>query len=249
MPQEERRPDGRRNDELRPVKITRSYLKNAEGSVLIEMGDTKVICTVTMDESVPPFLRGKKKGWLSAEYGMLPRSSHERIPRESVRGRIGGRTHEIQRLIGRSLRAVTDLDALGERTLWIDCDVIQADGGTRTASITGAFIALADALAHAQKEGRIDRIPIKDYLAAVSVGRVRGRTVLDLCYAEDSNAEVDMNVVMTGSDKFVEIQGTAELHPFTRSEMDGLMALARKGVKQLIARQKKLLKGLPLGGP
>jgi ribonuclease PH len=234
---------------LRPLKITRSYLKNVEGSVLIEMGDTKVICAVTIEETVPPFLRGKNKGWISAEYGMLPRSSHERIPRESVRGRVGGRTHEIQRLIGRSLRAVTDLERLGERTLWIDCDVIQADGGTRTASITGAFIALADALLYAQKQGRIDRIPIKDYLAAVSVGRVNGQAALDLCYAEDSNAEVDMNVVMTGSEKFVEVQGTAEQQPFTRSEMDTLMDLAKKGVRQLVTRQKKLLKGLPLCEP
>jgi ribonuclease PH len=234
---------------LRPLKITRSYLKNVEGSVLIEMGDTKVICAVTVEESVPPFLRGKNKGWISAEYGMLPRSSQERIPRESVRGRVGGRTHEIQRLIGRSLRAVTDLERLGERTLWIDCDVIQADGGTRTASITGAFIALADALFHAQKQGRIDRMPIKDYLAAVSVGRVFGQAALDLCYTEDSNAEVDMNVVMTGSEKFVEVQGTAEQQPFTRSEMDGLMDLAKKGVRQLVARQRKLLKGLPLCEP
>jgi len=246
MPHSVRRPDGRRNDELRPVKITRSYLKNVEGSVLIEMGDTKVLCAVTMDESVPPFLRGKKKGWLSAEYGMLPRSSHERIPRESVRGRIGGRTHEIQRLIGRSLRAVMDLEALGERTLWIDCDVIQADGGTRTASITGAFLAVADALAQAQKDGRIDGVPLKDYLAAVSVGRVGGKAMLDLCYSEDSNAEVDMNIVMTGSGKFVEVQGTAEGHPFSQTELDALVDLAKKGVMQLVKRQKKLLKGLRL---
>jgi ribonuclease PH len=213
------------------------------------MGDTKVICAVTVEESVPPFLRGKNKGWISAEYGMLPRSSRERIPRESVRGRVGGRTHEIQRLIGRSLRAVTDLERLGERTLWIDCDVIQADGGTRTASITGAFIALADALLHAQKQGRIDRIPIKDFLAAVSVGRVHGQPSLDLCYAEDSDAEVDMNIVMTGSEKFVEVQGTAEQEPFTRSEMDALVDLAKKGVRQLVTQQKKLLKGFPLCEP
>jgi ribonuclease PH len=213
------------------------------------MGDTKVICAVTVEESVPPFLRGKNKGWISAEYGMLPRSSRERIPRESVRGRVGGRTHEIQRLIGRSLRAVTDLERLGERTLWIDCDVIQADGGTRTASITGAFIALADALLHAQKQGRIDRIPIKDFLAAVSVGRVNGQPALDLCYSEDSNAEVDMNIVMTGSEKFVEVQGTAEQQPFTRSEMDALVDLAKKGVRQLVTQQKKLLKGFPLCEP
>ncbi|MBI3596940.1 MAG: ribonuclease PH [Nitrospirae bacterium] len=249
MPHLRPRPDGRRWDELRPLKITRSYLKNVEGSVLIEMGDTKVICAVTVEETVPPFLRGKNKGWISAEYGMLPRSSRERIPRESVRGRVGGRTHEIQRLIGRSLRAVTDLERLGERTLWIDCDVIQADGGTRTASITGAFIALADALLQAQKQGRMDRIPIKDYLAAVSVGRVQGQAALDLCYAEDSNAEVDMNVVMTGSEKFVEVQGTAEQQPFTRSEMDALVDLAKKGIKQLITQQRKLLKGILLCGP
>jgi ribonuclease PH len=249
MPHLRPRPDGRRWDELRPLKITRSYLKNVEGSVLIEMGDTKVICTVTVEESVPPFLRGKNKGWISAEYGMLPRSSRERIPRESVRGRVGGRTHEIQRLIGRSLRAVTDLERLGERTLWIDCDVIQADGGTRTASITGAFIALADALHHAQKQGRIDRIPIKDFLAAVSVGRVHGQPALDLCYEEDSNAEVDMNIVMTGGEKFVEVQGTAEQQPFTRSEMDALVDLAKKGVRHLVTQQKKLLKGFPLCEP
>jgi len=249
MPHPRPRTDGRRWDELRPLKITRSYLKNVEGSVLIEMGDTKVICAVTVEESVPLFLRGKNKGWISAEYGMLPRSSRERIPRESVRGRVGGRTHEIQRLIGRSLRAVTDLERLGERTLWIDCDVIQADGGTRTASITGAFIALADALLHAQKQGRIDRIPIKDYLAAVSVGRVHGQTALDLCYAEDSDAEVDMNIVMTGNEKFVEVQGTAEQQPFTRSEMDALVDLAKKGVRQLVIQQKKLLKGFPLCEP
>lgn len=247
MPPPARRPDNRRNDELRPIKITRFYLKNVAGSVLIEMGETRVICAVTIEASVPPFLRGKNRGWLSAEYGMLPRSSHERIPRESVRGRIGGRTHEIQRLIGRSLRAVMDLADLGERTIWIDCDVIQADGGTRTASITGAFIALADALDHARKEGLIDRVPLKDYIAAISVGRIGGRALLDLCYAEDSNADVDMNVVMTGTGKFVEVQGTAEQHPFSRSEMDGLMALANKGIKQIVTYQRKLLKGLRLG--
>jgi len=236
-----RRADGRRVDELRPVKISRSYLKTATGSVLIEMGDTKVICAVTLEDSVPPFLRGKNKGWLSAEYGMLPRSSHERIPRESVRGRIGGRTHEIQRLIGRSLRAVMDLTNLGERTIWIDCDVIQADGGTRTAAITGAFIALADALTQARQEGRIDRIPIKDYLAAISVGKVEGRALLDLCYSEDSSAEVDMNIVMTGGGKYVEVQGTAEQHPFGHSDLNRLMGLARKGIKQLIDHQKRLL--------
>ena len=238
------RPDGRRNDELRPVKISRSYLKNVEGSVLIEMGDTKVLCAATIEESVPPFLRGKNKGWVTAEYGMLPRSSHQRIPRESTRGRISGRTHEIQRLIGRSLRAVMDLEALGERSILVDCDVLQADGGTRTASITGAFIAVADALSLVQKRGWIDKIPLRDYLAAVSVGRVMGQNRLDLCYDEDSSAEVDMNVVMTGKGEFVEIQGTAEQDPFSRSELDAMILLARKGLKVLIARQKKLVKGI-----
>jgi ribonuclease PH len=243
-----RRTDGRRLDELRPMRITRSYLKTAAGSVLIELGDTKVICAVTIDDSVPPFLRGKNEGWLSAEYGMLPRSSHERIPRESVRGRIGGRTHEIQRMIGRSLRAVMNLASLGEHTLWIDCDVVQADGGTRTAAITGAFVALADAMTRARHEGRIEGIPINDYLAAVSVGRVDGRSMLDLCYSEDSNAAVDMNIVMTGGGKFVEIQGTAEKHPFGYSDLERLTALGRKGINQMIDYQKKLLKGLRLGG-
>ena len=238
------RTDGRRNDELRPIKISRSYLKNVEGSVLIEMGDTKVLCAVTIEESVPPFLRGKSTGWVTAEYGMLPRSSPQRIPRESTRGRISGRTHEIQRLIGRSLRAVMDLRALGERTIWVDCDVLQADGGTRTASITGAFIAVADALAAYKKQGGINGIPIRDYLAAVSVGRVQGQNRLDLCYEEDAGAEVDMNVVMTGRGLFVEIQGTAEKKPFSRSELESMMLLARKGLKQLIARQKKLVKGI-----
>ena len=245
----EPRLDGRRYDELRPVKITRSYLKNVEGSVLIEMGDTKVICAATIEEKVPPFLRGKNKGWVTAEYGMLPCSSHERIPRESTRGKIGGRTHEIQRLIGRSLRAVMDLNLLGERTVWMDCDVIQADGGTRTAAITGAFLALADALLKIRNAGRIDAVPLKDHLAAISVGRVRGRTLLDLCYGEDSEAEVDMNVVMTGKGRLVEVQGTAEQHPFSRSEMNSMMTLAQRGIKQLVTRQKKLLKGFSLCGP
>jgi ribonuclease PH len=235
------RADGRRKDQLRPVRISSNYLKHAEGSVLIEMGDTKVICTATVTDGVPPFLRGKNKGWITAEYGMLPRSSGERIPRESTRGRIGGRTHEIQRLIGRSLRAVVDLDALGERTVWIDCDVIQADGGTRTAAITGAFVALADAL---RSQKGLAGQPLRDYVAAVSVGRVNGAALTDLCYSEDSTAEVDMNVVMTGSGGFVEVQGTAERSPFAQSELDRLLRLAKKGIRELIRCQKKALKGL-----
>ena len=236
------RPDGRRKDELRPVKITRNYIKHAEGSVLFEMGDTKVICTATLEESVPHFLRGKNKGWITAEYGMIPRSSEVRIPREAARGRIGGRTHEIQRLIGRSLRAVVNLETFGERSVWIDCDVIQADGGTRTASITGAFIALADVIRAAQRKGILMENPLHDYLAAVSVGRVKGQLLTDLSYAEDSIAEVDMNVVMTGKGRFVEIQGTAEQHPFTPSELGRLLSMAGKGIKELIRYQKKVLK-------
>jgi ribonuclease PH len=237
------RADGRRKDQIRPVRISPNYLKHAEGSVLIEMGDTKVICTATVNDGVPPFLRGKNKGWITAEYGMLPRSSGERIPRESTRGRVGGRTHEIQRLIGRSLRAVVDLEALGERTVWIDCDVIQADGGTRTAAITGAFVALADAL-KSQKD--LPRQPLRDYVAAVSVGKVNGMALADLCYSEDSTAEVDMNVVMTGSGGFVEVQGTAEQTPFPQSELDRLLRLARKGIGELVRCQKKALKGLKI---
>jgi len=237
------RADGRRKDELRPVRITTNYLKHAEGSVLIEMGDTKVVCSATVTDSVPPFLRGKNKGWITAEYGMLPRSSGERIPRESTRGRIGGRTHEIQRLIGRSLRAVVDLEALGERTIWIDCDVIQADGGTRTAAITGAFVALADALKSEKGNGGA---PLRDYVAAVSVGRVDGNELTDLCYSEDSGAEVDMNVVMTGSGRFVEVQGTAEQTPFAQAELDRMLRMAKKGIRELIRFQKKALKGRAL---
>jgi ribonuclease PH len=238
------RSDGRRKDELRPVKITRNYIKHAEGSVLFEMGDTKVICTATLEESVPHFLRGKNKGWVTAEYGMIPRSSAVRISREAVRGRIGGRTHEIQRLIGRSLRAVVNLESFGERSVWIDCDVIQADGGTRTASITGAFIALADVIRVAQQKGILIENPLHDYLAAVSVGTVKGQLLTDLNYAEDSMAEVDMNVVMTGKGRFVEIQGTAEQHPFTQSELGRLLSMAGKGIKELIHYQKKALKDL-----
>lgn len=235
------RPDGRRNDELRLINIKRDFIKTAEGSALIEMGNTKVICTASLEDKVPPFLRDQKRGWITAEYGMLPRSTNIRTVRESTAGRIGGRTHEIQRLIGRSLRSVVDLEVLGERTIWIDCDVIQADGGTRTASITGAFIALSDAIYYALKNGLIDRNPIKDFLAAVSVGIINTEPRLDLCYLEDSSASVDMNVVMTGSGKIVEIQGTAESDPFSRDMLDSLIVLAEKGIKQLIKIQKEIL--------
>ncbi|MCG3114673.1 MAG: ribonuclease PH [Candidatus Manganitrophus sp. SA1] len=233
--------DGRKKNQLRPLKITRNFIKHAEGSVLIEMGDTKVICTATIEERVPPFLRDKKKGWVTAEYAMIPRSSHERIPRESARGKVGGRTHEIQRLIGRSLRSVVDTTTLGERTIWIDCDVIQADGGTRTASITGSFIALMDAIQFLRKEKKINAMPVRDYLAAISVGKVGGELLLDLNYAEDSTAEVDMNVIMTGSGKFVEVQGTAEQQAFAKKELDDLLRLATSGIKKLVASQKKLV--------
>jgi ribonuclease PH len=235
------RVDGRKPGDMRPVKITRKYIKHAEGSVLIEVGDTKVLCAATLEESVPPFLKGKGKGWLTSEYGMLPRSSAQRIRRESVTGKIGGRTHEIQRLIGRSLRSVLETAYLGERTFWIDCDVIQADGGTRTASITGAFMAVCDAIREAREKGLIVVNPIKDYLAAISVGVVNGTAMLDLCYHEDSAAEVDMNIVRTGRGGFVEVQGTAEGEPFSQAKMDELMALAGIGIDRLVELQKKEL--------
>ncbi|MBI5197802.1 MAG: ribonuclease PH [Nitrospirae bacterium] len=235
------RTDGRKADQLRSIKITRNYIKHAEGSVLIEVGDTKVICTATLEEKVPPHLKDKKVGWVTAEYAMLPRSSETRIVRESSRGKIGGRTHEIQRLIGRSLRAVTDLKKLGERTIWIDCDVVQADGGTRTASITGAFVALVDALRYAQNRSLIKELPLQDYLAAISVGVLKGTPVLDLNYAEDSTAEVDMNLVMTGKGRLVEIQGTAESTPFSKRELDILLALGKKGIGELVEMQTKLV--------
>jgi ribonuclease PH len=240
--QKENREDGRDRDQLRPVKITRSYIKPAEGSVLIEVGDTKVICTATIEEKVPPFQKGSGKGWVTAEYSMLPRATHTRTPRESAKGKIGGRTHEIQRLVGRALRSVVDLNKLGERTIWVDCDVIQADGGTRTASITGAFVALVDALQRLVDKGQLAKLPITDYLAATSVGKIKGKLMLDLCYTEDSQAEVDMNVVMTKAGKFVEVQGTAEDAPFTREEMDGLLSLAEKGIRELIQTQETVLK-------
>ncbi len=235
------RADRRKEKELRPVKIKKNFSKYAEGSVLIEVGDTKVICTASVEEKVPPFLRDKKQGWITAEYGMLPRSSTDRITRESSRGKIGGRTHEIQRLIGRSLRAVVDLELLGERTIWLDCDVIQADGGTRTAAITGAFVAMAEAIKKVYKEGKLKKFPVKDWVAATSVGMKDGVVLLDLCYEEDSQADVDMNVVMTGKGKFVEIQGTAEKSPFTEADMEKLLHLARQGIQKLILIQKNVL--------
>jgi ribonuclease PH len=235
------RPDGRQPDELRPVRFTRHFNKYAEGSVLIEVGDTKVICTASIEEGVPPFRRDRGEGWLTAEYAMLPRSTGTRSPRESARGRIGGRTHEIQRLIGRSLRAVVDFQVLGQRTVWVDCDVIQADGGTRTASITGSFVAVFDALEHLRVNGIIPAVPLCDFVAATSVGIVGNCALLDLTYQEDSTCEVDMNVVMTGDGRLIEVQGTAEDQPFARVELDQLLDLATQGVDHLIAMQRNLI--------
>jgi ribonuclease PH len=237
------RPDGRKNNEIRPVKIQRNFLETAEGSVLISMGNTRVICTASIEDRVPPFLKDQKRGWITAEYSMLPRATHSRTMRESVSGKVSGRTHEIQRLIGRALRSVVDLSGLGERTIWLDCDVLQADGGTRTASITGAFLCLSEALKYAVRNGLIEKIPLKDYLAAISVGIVKGEPLIDLCYSEDSTAEVDMNVVMTGSGKFVEIQGTAEGLPFSKSALDSLLKLADEGINHLIGIQKQFIEG------
>jgi len=237
------RPDGRKDNQMRDVKVQRNFLETAEGSVLISMGKTRVLCTASIEDRVPPFLKDQKRGWITAEYSMLPRSTQTRSVRESSTGRVSGRTHEIQRLIGRALRSVVDLTALGERTIWVDCDVLQADGGTRTASITGAFICLADALKYALRNGMIDKTPLRDYLAAISVGVVHGRPVIDLCYSEDSFAEVDMNIVMTGSGKYVEIQGTAEGIPFSKDTLDLLLKLATDGIHQLIDVQKTLLEG------
>ena len=233
--------DGRKDKQLRPIVITPGYIKHADGSVLIEMGDTRVICTAKLEDRVPPFLRNSGKGWITAEYGMLPSSSQTRIAREASRGKIGGRTHEIQRLIGRSLRAIAKLELLGERTVWIDCDVIQADGGTRTASITGAYVALVEAARGWLKAGAVEQTPVVDSVAAVSVGIVDGRVLLDLNYAEDSRAEVDMNVVMTGSGKFIEVQGTAESLPFTKSKLDRMTEIAGEGIQELLKAQKKVL--------
>jgi ribonuclease PH len=235
------RPSQRKPAELRPVSIERGYTRHAEGSVLVAFGDTRVICTATLEEGVPGFLKGRGQGWVTAEYGMLPRSTHMRTDREAARGKQSGRTQEIQRLIGRSLRAVTDLGELGERTVKLDCDVIQADGGTRTASVTGAFVALYDALARMQDRGVLPGLPVRDFVAAVSVGLYEGEAVLDLDYAEDSGCDTDMNVVMTGSGGFVEVQGTAEGDPFSAAQMQALIALAQRGIAELIAKQKAAL--------
>lgn len=235
------RANSRRWDEMRQIKITRDFLPSAKGSVLIEMGNTRVICTASLEDKVPPFLKNSGKGWLTAEYAMLPASTSSRNTRESSSGKIKGRTHEIQRLIGRSLRAVTDMTAFGERTIYIDCDVVQADGGTRTASITGAFIALADAARRLREEGLIEKFPVKDFISAISVGIVDDEVLLDLDYTEDSTADVDMNFVMTGSGGIVEIQGTAEAGPFSRDLLDRMINVATAGISNLTKRQKEIL--------
>jgi len=235
------RPSGRKPSELRAVRLTRRYTRHAEGSVLVEFGDTKVLCTASVEEKVPPFLRDSGRGWVTAEYGMLPRATNTRTDREAARGKQSGRTQEIQRLIGRSLRAVVDLAALGQRTVQIDCDVLQADGGTRTASITGAFVALQDAISFLQGKNLVSKNPIREFVAAVSVGIYQGTPLLDLDYAEDSACDTDMNVVMTGAGRFVEMQGTAEGAPFSRAEADALLALAERGIAELIAHQRRAL--------
>lgn len=240
------RNDNRSPDQMRPVKILPEFIPTAEGSVLIEVGNTRVICTASVEESVPPFLRNSGKGWITSEYAMIPRSTLTRTPRESSRGRVGGRTHEIQRLIGRSLRAVSDLAHLGERTIFVDCDVIQADGGTRTASITGAFVAMGLAMVKLVEAGTLSAAPIRDFVAATSVGIVDGEVLLDLTYEEDSRAQVDMNLVMTGGKKIVEIQGTAEQHPFDDAQLRKMMELARRGIESLIAKQQAILSQLML---
>jgi len=235
------RASGRRAEELRPVRIQRGFTKHAEGSVLVEFGDTRVLCTASVEERVPPFLRDSGRGWVTAEYGMLPRATNTRGEREAARGKQSGRTQEIQRLIGRALRAVVDLAALGPRSIQLDCDVLQADGGTRTAAITGAFVALHDAILFLQKKNLLARNPIRDYVAAVSVGMFEGAPLLDLDYAEDSACGCDMNVVMTGAGRFVEVQGTAEGEAFARSELDALLALAQRGIAELVAHQRRAL--------
>jgi ribonuclease PH len=235
------RPSQRQADQLRAVKITRNFTRHAEGSVLIEMGDTRVLCTASVEESLPPFLRGKGQGWVTAEYGMLPRSTHTRSAREAAKGKQTGRTQEIQRLIGRSLRAVTDLKALGERQITLDCDVLQADGGTRCASITGAWIALHEACEKLVQAGKLPANPVRDHVAAVSVGIYKGSPVLDLDYPEDSDCDTDMNVIMTGKGGIVEVQGTAEGEPFTREQMNVLMDLAQMGIGKLVAAQESAL--------
>ncbi len=235
-----RRNADRKYDELRPITIANRYLKNVSGSVMVEFGNTKVLCAASLDEKTAPFLKNTGRGWLTAEYAMLPMSTSTRSARESARGKVGGRTHEIQRLIGRSLRAVTDLNAFGERTIYIDCDVIQADGGTRTASITGAFVALVDLFKDMKQQGIIREIPVADFVSAVSVGMVENQILLDLEYEEDSRADVDMNFVMTGSGLFIEVQGTAEHAPFGKDQLDAMTALAAGGIRQIIACQKEI---------
>lgn len=234
--------DGRKNDQIRNTKITRNYTKYAEGSVYIEVGDTKVLCNVSIEDKVPPFLKGSGEGWITAEYNMLPRATGTRKVRDIARLKIDGRTMEIQRLIGRALRSVVDLKALGEKTLWVDCDVIQADGGTRTTSITGAFIAMVDAVNKLHKEKPFKVYPIRNFVAATSVGIVNNEKIIDLCYEEDSNAKVDMNVIVTDEGEFVEVQGTGEEAPMKRSELNELLDLGEKGIKQMIALQKNVLK-------
>lgn len=236
------RPSGRQSDELRQIRLTRHFTKHAEGSVLVEFGDTKVICTATVEERVPRWLKGKGQGWVTAEYGMLPRSTGMRMGREAAQGKQGGRTMEIQRLIARSLRAVVDLDALGERVITVDCDVIQADGGTRTASITGGYVALVDAIRHLKAQKKVKKDPLYGQVGSVSVGIYHGTPVLDLDYAEDSNAETDMNVVMNDGGAYIEVQGTAEGHAFRREEMDAMLELAQKGIAELIEYQREALK-------
>lgn len=240
------RSDNRGPDQLRPVKIVPDFISTAEGAALIEVGNTRVICTASIEETVPAFMKGSGKGWITAEYSMLPRSTLTRTPREASRGRQSGRTHEIQRLIGRALRAAVDLTQLGERTITLDCDVIQADGGTRTASITGAFVALGLALSKLVEAGTLSAAPIRDFVAAVSVGIVEGNILLDLCYEEDSQAEVDLNFVMTGGRKIVEVQATAEQHPFDEAQMKKMIDLAARGIETLIAKQRSILQQLPL---
>jgi ribonuclease PH len=240
------RSDNRAPEQMRPVNIVPDFISTAEGSALIEVGNTRVICTASIDETVPAFMKGSGKGWITAEYSMLPRSTLTRTPREAARGRQSGRTHEIQRLIGRALRAVVDLKQLGERTITLDCDVIQADGGTRTASITGAFVALGLALEKLVEAGTLSTAPVRDFVAAVSVGIVEGSVLLDLCYEEDSHAEVDLNFVMTGGRKIVEVQATAEQHPFDEAQLKQMMDFAAQGIESLIAKQRGVLKSLPL---
>lgn len=237
-----KRVDGRNVDEMRAVKITRGYLKYAEGSVLIEIGNTKVLCAATIEEKVPPFLKGSGEGWITAEYSLLPRSTQTRNIREAAKGKLTGRTQEIQRLIGRAIRSVVDLKALGERTVWLDCDVIQADGGTRTAAITGAFVAMVDAVNSIYKQDKV--FPVKDFLAATSVGVIGEATVLDLCYEEDSQAVVDMNLVMTGNGNFVEVQGTGEKSDFSKKQLGEMLGLGEKGINELIDYQKDILGAL-----